>query len=298
MAIDFSIVLCTRNRASLLREALDSALEIDYPADRFELVLVDNGSTDATPDVTRSAADRAPFPLRYVFEPRPGLSIARNRGVRESRGAHVSFTDDDQLVDKDILREFRRVIDRYSARVVQGNIELRFTGGRPPWLHGELATVLGKTNDVAEGPANIDLYGGNMLLSREVLEATGAFREDLGKGASGYCEDIELTYRVRQMGEVIVYAPSARIYHVIGPDRSTPDFFLRNSFEKGVSYGLLTDASLLRFTAERLPTLLRSAGGAAFFSALGNQHRAILAQSRAANMLGMIVGRARQPRRG
>ncbi len=296
MPIEFSIILCTRNRASLLRDALESALEIDYPSDRFELVLVDNGSSDDTASVARSAAARAHFDLRYVFEPRPGLSIARNRGVRESRGAHVSFTDDDQLLDKDILREFRRVIDRYGARVVQGNIELRFTGGRPPWLHGELATVLGKTMDVAEGPANIDLYGGNMLLSREMLEAAGAFREDLGKGASGYCEDIELTHRVRQMGEPIVYAPSARIYHVIGPDRSTPDFFRRNSFEKGISYGLLADKSLIRVAAGSLPRLVRSAGSAALFAAVGNQHRSIVAQSRAANLLGRIVGRARMQR--
>jgi glycosyltransferase involved in cell wall biosynthesis len=111
MSIEFSIVLCTRNRAGLLRDALESALEIEYPSDRFELVLVDNGSTDDTADVTRSAAGRAQFPIRYVYEPRPGLSIARNRGVRESRGAHVAFTDDDQLVDKHLLREFRRVVD-------------------------------------------------------------------------------------------------------------------------------------------------------------------------------------------
>lgn len=293
MAIEFSIILCTRNRAALLRDALESALEIDYPPDRFELVLVDNGSSDDTAAVTDSAARRAPFPLRYVFEERPGLSIARNRGIRESKGEHVSFTDDDQLVDKAILREFRRVIDRYGARVIQGNIELHFPAGRPAWIRGELATVLGKTFDVPEGPADIDLYGGNMLLSRGMLEAAGAFREDLGKGASGYCEDIELTHRVRQMGEPIVYAPGARIYHVIGPERSTPEFFRQNSFEKGVSYGLLAEKGLLRLAVGSLPRLVRSAGAAAFFAAAGDPHRSIVAQSRVANLLGRIVGRAK-----
>ena len=294
MAIEFSIVLCTRNRAKLLKDALESVLEIDYPADRFELVLVDNGSSDDTAAVTRSAADRAPFEVRYVFEPRPGLSIARNRGVRESRGEHVSFTDDDQLVDKAILREFRRVIDRYSARVVQGGIDLHFPEGRPPWLHGRLANILGKTNDVAEGPAKIDLYGGNMLLAREVLEAAGAFREDLGKGASGYCEDIELTARVKQAGEVVVYAPRALVYHVIGPDRASARFLLENSFEKGISWGLITDEGPLKVAAQVMPLAFSSVSRAALFALLGNQHKSVIAQTTAAHYLGKLVGRARK----
>ncbi len=278
----------------MLRDALASLVEIDYPADRCEIVIVDNGSSDDTAAVVRAAADRAPLAVRYVHEARPGLSIARNRGAEEAAGKYVSFTDDDQLVDKAILREYRRVVDRYGARVVQGNIELLFPEGRPAWLRGDLAAVLGQTRELPEGPANIDLYGGNMLFSRATLRAAGGFREDLGKGASGYCEDSELTERVRRLNERVIYAPTARVFHVIGPDRSTARFFRENSFEKGVSQGFIADRSLLRVAVGFTPYLLSSALRAALFTVTGDQHRSILAQARAANMLGRLAGRARR----
>jgi GT2 family glycosyltransferase len=294
MSIEFSVILCTRNRAHLLRAALASLAEIDYPADRCEIVIVDNGSSDDTAAVVRAASERAPLALRYVFEARPGLSVARNRGAEEAAGEYVSFTDDDQLVDKAILREYRRVVNRYGARVVQGSIELLFPEGRPAWIRSDLAAVLGQTSELPEGPADIELYGGNMLFSRDVLRAAGGFREDLGKGASGYCEDSELTERVRRLNESIVYAPSARVFHVIGPDRSTPRFFRHNSFEKGLSQGLIAGHSLPRVAASLMPSLLSSALGAALFSVTGDQHRSIRAQARAANLLGRLVGRARR----
>ena len=110
---EFSIVLCTRNRAELLAHALASLQLIDYPKEQVELVLVDNGSTDATREVVENSAVRFPFAVRYVYEVEPGLSVARNRGISEARGRFLLFTDDDQLVDPAILREFAEVAGRY-----------------------------------------------------------------------------------------------------------------------------------------------------------------------------------------
>jgi glycosyltransferase involved in cell wall biosynthesis len=296
-ALTFSIVLCTRNRAGLLNQALDSIAAIDFPPGEFELVLVDNASTDDTPDVARAMAERAPFSVRCLRETRIGLSAARNTAIREASGEYLFFTDDDQLVDPSVLREHLRVARRWNARVVQGGIELRFTSKRPEWLRGDLATVLGKTRDVPEGPADIDLYGGNMLFRRDVFGEMAAFREDLGKGAAGYSEDIEITARLRERGERIVYAPTARIYHVIGPDRSTPAFFRRNSFDKGVSDGLLPTTMLPLRLARTLFGIVRHGAVALATLPLPDRHATILAQSRAANDLGRLLGYARALRR-
>ncbi len=292
----FTIVLCTRDRAALLGSALESLLGIDYPADDFELVLIDNGSSDGTKRVADRFAERAPFALRYFYEARAGLSVARNRAIQEARGEYLFFTDDDQLVDEKVLREHERVARTYRSRVQQGCIELRFPRGQPSWLRGELTTVLGKTRDLPEGPQDIDLYGGNMLLKREVFADFDAFREDLGKGAAGYSEDIEITRRLLKGRETVVYAPGARIYHLIEPDRADPSFFRRNAFEKGYSDGLICESSHA-LAREALRTVGRLArGGPAVLTGLVRRDRylAVLAQTQMANQIGRFVGVARK----
>ena len=288
----FTIVLCTRNRAALLERVLGSVLEVDYPPTDVELVLIDNASTDGTASLVERVRPKAAFELRYVYETRLGLSAARNRAIREARGRYLFFTDDDQLVDRAVLREHQRVAERFGSRVQQGAIALTFDDERPSWLHGPLATMLGQTQDLPEGPANIDLYGGNMLFRREVFDETAAFREDLGKGAAGYSEDIEITRRLERLGERIVYAPSARIYHIIGPDRASPRFFRHNAFEKGWSDGLVHEqrSSLLGLAARTTVGVSGQAVLALLATVRADAHRSLVAQTRASNQLGRLLG--------
>lgn len=284
----FSIVLCTRNRADLLVDALESLLALDFPPEDVELCLVDNGSTDATADVVERFRKKAPFDVRYLFETKKGLSAARNRAIKEARGKYLFFTDDDQLVDPAVLKEHLRVAETYSVRAIQGAIALHFPDGRPRWLRGPLATILGQTRDLPEGPSPIDMYGGNMVFRRDIFEDLAAFREDLGKGAAGYSEDIEITRRLRARGETIAYAPTARIFHVIGPDRSTARFLRRNSFEKGLSDGLIAKGSRTRLLAKSL--IEATYHGVVAAVTLPMQHHSILAQTRGLDHVGRILG--------
>jgi glycosyltransferase involved in cell wall biosynthesis len=291
----FSVILCTRNRAHLLGDALRSLLTLDHPS--YEVLIVDNGSTDATQEVFQDVARSARAPWRIVYEARPGLSVARNRGIREARGRWVVFTDDDQVVDPALLREFERVATAHAARVLQGNIELDFPGGRPAWLKGKLADILGKTKDVPEGPADIELYGGNMCFERSLFETVTGFREDLGKGASGYSEDIEMARRIRAAGERVVYAPGAIVRHVILPDRANVSFFRQNSYQKGFSDG--RGASPLQAVQYVAGAVFRVAlnTGLALAAAPVNQHVSVLAQTRAANSAGRFIGALTRGRR-
>jgi glycosyltransferase involved in cell wall biosynthesis len=293
---EFSIVLCTRNRAELLAHALESLCAIDYPVDDVELVLVDNGSTDETREVVERSAGGFPFALRYVHEVKPGLSVARNRGIAEARGRFLLFTDDDQLVDRGILQEYSRVRARYGARVVQGAIDLRFTESPPEWLRGPLASYFGKTPERDEGPMQGDLHGGNMLLSRGLFTGEAGFREDLGKGAVGYCEDTELSGRLRAKGEIFYFAPRARQWHVIGPDRLDPGFIRRTSFEKGLSHGLLLDAGtpVLRAANRTLKDAWGHARQAARAGLRSDQHGRLLSEVRAMYEVGRLLGYARR----
>lgn len=293
--LDVSIVLCTRDRVHLLRDALESLLAIEHPPERFELVLVDNGSRDATAEVVRNFTRRAPFAVRYCYEATPGLSAARNRGIAEAHGEYLFFTDDDQLVEPRALAEHLRVARRYGSRVQQGGISLRFTEGRPDWLSPRLATVLGQTREAPEGPADIDLFGGNMFFLRSVFDGFEPFRVDLGKGTAGYSEDIEITRRLRTAGERIVYAPSAQVVHVIGPDRSSVGFFRKNSWEKGYSDAIMVASG------RPLPLSLGVDGVLAIANAwlviLHALRRApadrVVCETRVANRLGRMAGAVR-----
>lgn len=286
----FTVVLCTRNRAALLPRALESlaALEVDPPT--TELLIVDNGSTDATPTILSEFAARAPFFTLCLREERRGLSAARNRALREARGQLLFFTDDDQEVASNVLREHARVAEAHGARAQLGAIELRFEGDRPAWLRGPLAEVLGETRARPEGPSDLQLYGGNMVLERSLLTELGGFREDLGKGTIGYSEDTELTQRLRERGVPIVFAPTAVIYHLIEPDRTTGAFFRRTCRQKGASDGVLADPSrsLLGRVLRAGSELSREGLGGALGALRGDQHRWMLAQARIAYRLGWL----------
>ena len=97
-----SIVVCTHNRAEMLRGALESLSRIDIGADfSCELVVIDNNSSDATPQVFDEVATQFSYPVRRIFESQPGVVYARNRGVAEAQGEWIAFFDDDQLADPD-----------------------------------------------------------------------------------------------------------------------------------------------------------------------------------------------------
>jgi glycosyltransferase involved in cell wall biosynthesis len=98
-----SVIVPTYNRASLLKRLLESLREQTYPADKFEVLVVDDGSTDETPQVVEEFARSAPFAVRYFRQPRKGPAAARNLGIQQSRGEIVAFVDSDVTVAKDWL---------------------------------------------------------------------------------------------------------------------------------------------------------------------------------------------------
>lgn len=252
----FSVVLCTRDRAHLLPRALESLTHLSVGSEGAEFLLVDNGSQDETARLLTEFEAAAPCPTRCLHEAKPGLSAARNCALRHARGRWLFFTDDDQEVAPDALLEHARVARAHQSRAQLGAIALRFDGPRPEWIVGEIAEILGETRVRPEGPSDLQLYGGNMVLERQLLAELGGFREDLGKGTVGYSEDTELTHRLRERGVQVVFAPTAVVHHLIGADRTTEAFFRRNSLEKGTS-----DAAMVASPVGRLTRALRRGAG-------------------------------------
>ena len=228
-----SVIICTRNRADSLRETLASMARLRVPEDMpAELLVVDNGSTDHTRQVVEEA--RLPdLPLRYVFEPLPGQSRARNRGMAESQGTIFLWTDDDVRVPEDWIEGMCRPILNGEADVVAGSIAIAPHLHRPWMTHLHLDWLVHRP--AAHEVEHLQyLVGANMAFHRRVAEATGGFETELGPGACGYADDTLMGWKALQAGFRIIGSP-ARVEHHFDPGRLSRRHWLRDALKRGAS---------------------------------------------------------------
>src|SRR5262245_59752109 len=248
-----SVLIATFNREALLDECLHH-----LGRQRFEngdeVVVVDNGSTDRTPDVIARHARTFPVPLRRIHEPRPGKSIAIARGLDAAAGDGFAFTDDDVNVDERWLHELRTAMTPGVA-LVGGRVLPRWERRPPRWLvagtdRGRLAAPLALAD---YGPQPIEFgprtaMGGNMAVRREVIEQLGGFAENLGsvRGTLLTGEDHEFSMRVQSAGHRAIYQPSAVVYHWVPAARTRLRFLLRWFFWSGIANATIDRAVLPR----------------------------------------------------
>lgn len=221
-----SVVICTRDRAESAITALRSLAALRYQS--FEILIVDNAPrTDATRDAVRAEFGDDPK-IRYVREPRPGLSCARNRGLAEAASDIVAFTDDDVRVDPwwldGIARGFRAspgvvcVTGLIATAQLENDSQLYFHV-REGWGAECERRVFDLTQNRDDSPlypysAGIFGAGANFAISRTVVKELGGFDEALGAGTpSGGGEDLDMFMRVILSGHRLVYEPSAIVWH-------------------------------------------------------------------------------------
>jgi glycosyltransferase involved in cell wall biosynthesis len=233
------VILCTFNRAAMLADALESLLRQQTGADlSFEVVVVDNASTDGTRVVVEGLTPPPGVRLRYAFEPRQGLPHARNRGLRETTAEWIAFFDDDQLASPAWLRELASVARATGARCVAGSVTLVAERGATPRLAPFCRVLLGETPR-ADRPRPITgklLPAGNtVLFHRSVFEAVGTFDERLGAGT----DDTDLFRRMRRAGYALWYAPAASAQHRIPPYRLGPAYLLWVASRHGAEYATM-----------------------------------------------------------
>lgn len=219
-----SVVVCTYNRAALLPGCLDSLVWQTLSPDHFEVIIVDNNSTDATREVAEGYAARHSH-FCALTEPVQGLSNARNRGWRDARGTLVAYLDDDAKATpawcEGIVRAFDRVHPRPSA--VGGRILPWFDTSPPAWFCEALETrSWGDEAEFLQGfSARYGFSGSNMAFEREVLQAFGGFRPDFGMigGKLWLGEETELFCRIYAARPFFWYDPAIVVSHLV-PDRN------------------------------------------------------------------------------
>jgi len=224
-----TVIVITRNRAEVLSDCLSSILEQDYTKDRYEVVVVDDGSTDHTSLVVNSLQTKAALPvIRYLPQPHRGTGAARNTGVKNARGEIVIFLDDDELVTSDhMTRVVRPLMDDHNLDGVGG--PCRDYGGSK--LHTCARCSLAAVDVPGMGKRFVPrLLSGNMALRTSVFKRIGLFDETIfGRG-----EDVEWFHRAS--GMQFFFDPDLWVWH----RRDNFNFITlcRYTFEQGLSIPL------------------------------------------------------------
>ncbi|WP_373498646.1 glycosyltransferase family 2 protein [Desulfococcus sp.] len=239
--VEISVVVCTYNRADMLEETLRSWGSVEKGECRVELVVVDNNSTDGTRKVVETFEKSHGGDLNYVFEPNPGLSFARNKGIKAARGRIIAFVDDDIYFREDWLQALVSVFQRHpKTDGVGGNSIPLFEGPRPDWLTDELgmfygSTLSGETEKRMVFPEHP--FGVNMAFRREVFVRVGGFTTRLGRIKTSLLsnEEKELFYRLHQAGMFVLYAPDIVVHHRVPKERMDQQWIIRRVFWQGIS---------------------------------------------------------------
>jgi glycosyltransferase involved in cell wall biosynthesis len=226
-APQLSVIMSTYDRGELLHDAVRSVLAQRVaitPA--FELIVVDNNSTDCTREIVERFAD-ADRRVRYVFEPQQGLSYARNAGIRQARAPLIAFTDDDVRAEPDwvaaIVRAFR---ENPEADMVGGRVLPVWPAAPPVWLTRDHWAPLALV-DYGDAPVAVTaehpicLVGANLSFRRWVFDVVGIFATDLQrvKDGIGSLEDHEFMLRLLRIGRQGVYDPRIILHAEIQPNR-------------------------------------------------------------------------------
>jgi len=240
-----SVIICTHNGSASARRAAASALRCEVKEDAYEVIVVDNASTDGTPDAIRELAEEEPTrPLRYLREERLGNHYARHLGARAARAPLLIYTDDDVEVEPQWVQAY---VDAFEAHpemgAAGGPAKPRWEVDPPQWLLNRLAGTecYGPLALMDRGEAFLlgtdgYFFGLNMAIRFDVLSRLGGFRPELfGRLTLGPGE-WALVLAMQAAGEPIGYVPNAVLWHHVPAHRMTPEYS-----EKWVWHGVPGD---------------------------------------------------------
>ena len=240
-----TVAICTWNRCAPLRQTLESFTQLARPSRvEWELVVVNNNCTDGTDDVIRAFEGR--LPVRRVFEPRAGLSNARNRAVAEATGEYILWTDDDVTVSAGWLGAYAEAFRQWpDAAIFGGPIEPSFDGTPPSWLQRIYPTVAGvyTARDFGNEPIPLSApyvipWGANYVI-RAREQSTRPYDPELGyrPGRLVGWEETEVILGLLNDGAAGRWVPGAALRHHVPRARQTTKYLRTHFYNRGVYHG-------------------------------------------------------------
>jgi glycosyltransferase involved in cell wall biosynthesis len=235
-----SVIICTHNRASLLPRIIGQLRQQNYPRNAFEIIVVDNRSTDKTAQIVELLAGEAGIPLRYVSESHFGISCARNRGALEARYPYLAYIDDDCTIGSNWLNTLMSGFDIHERVVaVSGLVLLAWDEPKPNWLGLDLEPWFADTSSLGKLPRLLDdgdsIVESNTAFEKRALLASGGFigMEQFGSRNMAAGEILYLLHQLKYQGGKIAFMPEAVMcHHLKAPNRKR---LLRRGYWQGVS---------------------------------------------------------------
>jgi len=245
----FSVVIPTYNRANELVRTLESLRELNV-SEPWEVIVVDNNSSDNTRDVVLAASKEFPASLRYIFEKEQGRSAALNAGIKAAQGDIIAVTDDDVRVDREWLTNAARALDRLRCDYVGGKALPIWGGPRPDWIPDRGGKHWGVIALLDYGPNPVEFgeqvpLGVNMAFRRDAFDRAGLWDNSVGrKGGTLLGQEVrEWANRARAAGLRGFYSPDLIVQHVIPADRLTKKYFRRWFYWHGISRAILYETN-------------------------------------------------------
>lgn len=223
-----SVVVATYNRCLLLKNTLEDLLHQEKKGFQWEIIVVDNNSVDDTKTIVRSIQESFEGRLKYYFEPEQGKPFALNRGIKESSGDIIAFTDDDVRIDSKWLSNIIHCFDSYPCDGVGGKVVPIYPKKTPLWIKNNPRQAAGTVviYDYGEGvkkfnEGEMDLFiGANYAFKKSVFKDCGAFRTDLTFGRIAIGEDLEFINRLLKTNAVLYYSGDAIVSHPVDLKRA------------------------------------------------------------------------------
>ena len=247
--LSFSVILCTYNRRNLVLSALASLRRQTLSYQQFEVIVVDNGSTDGTFAVvqnyvyahpTHAQASENAWRVQCLYEPRNGLAYARNKALQAASGEIAVFLDDDSMADPQFLEHLLTAYQETKADAIGGRVELRLEGARPHWLSDDLLDLLGyfaPAQTRMQVQESLSFSGCNFSVRLEVLQALGTFSPFLTKRPHrpASMEVHDLCQRLQKAGYCLWYEPQAVVTHRVPAARLQRPYFTGRAYWQGRS---------------------------------------------------------------
>lgn len=221
-----TVVIPTYNRASMLGITLESLIKQNYDTERYEIVVVDNNSTDGTAHVVERYQSSSTVQISYIAEPRQGVHYARNTALRHARGEILYYTDDDMIADRELLAEIVKPF-RCDERVaaVTGPVLPKWETEPPQWItklcRNFLLSLHQREEILLIAPYDCGVISCHQALRRDAFMRSGGFNPEntagnwIGDGETG------LNLKLKSLGYWFAYTAFAITHHMIPPQRMT-----------------------------------------------------------------------------
>jgi glycosyltransferase involved in cell wall biosynthesis len=242
--MNIDVAICTWNRSALLTQTLERMRAVYVPPDvTWQLIIVDNNSTDATPEVVRRFSSC--LPVRSIFEAQPGQAVARNRALRETRADYLIWTDDDVLVDPDWLSAYARAfVEHPDAAFFGGPVEPWFDGNPPRWLatHWQQVANVFAVRQLGDEAFALDTmrvpYGANFAVKVDT-QREYPYDPSLGlrPGSEVRGEETQTLRRMLDAGHTGWWVPRAKVLHFVPHERQRISYLRRFFIGQGELQG-------------------------------------------------------------